>query len=105
MFNIDLYTAERMMYMRVKEALRWAKSRNLLRQARAEQQGWLSRQGHRLLRQMGRPLVALGERLKRQYGLSRSLPLQSLPPNPSKYDAAECSPSVQCDIVKLPRKQ
>ena len=72
MFPDELYVAESMMFQRVEERLGEARSRALVRQLSAGQQGVLSRSGCRLLCQLGRFMVALGRRMER-YAL-RQLP-------------------------------
>jgi len=47
------------------EAMRYAETWHLLRQAKARRKGWLSRQGCRLLCQSGGLLVKLGRRLQK----------------------------------------
>lgn len=70
MLHANYALAKRIADMRVEEALRWAETHRLLREAGIDQRGWLSRQACWLLGQLGHLLVALGRRLER-YGLSR----------------------------------
>jgi hypothetical protein len=67
MFFPNPYLAERIMEMRVAEALRQAEIRRLLHAAGVDTRGWASRQACWLLARLGRLLVALGHRLQ-QYG-------------------------------------
>jgi len=61
------FFAQRLMEMRVEEALRAAELHRLLREAGIQRQGWLSRPGCWLLYQLGRLLVALGQRLQKRF--------------------------------------
>jgi hypothetical protein len=72
MFRDDLYVAESTMFQRAEERVGEARSRALMRQLSAGQQGVLSQSSRRLLGQLGRLLVALGLRMER-YAL-RQLP-------------------------------
>lgn len=72
MYFIDLLAAETAMTRHAQTVQHITKHRRLLRQARGNQQGWLSRQGCRMACHLGRQLVLLGERLE-GYG----------PPHPS----------------------
>jgi hypothetical protein len=65
MFRDDLYVAESLMFQRVEERVAQARSRALLHQLSAGQQGALSRSSCRLLCQLGRLLVTLGQRMER----------------------------------------
>ena len=64
MFRDDLYVAESLMFERVEERVAQARSRALLHQLSARQSA-LSRSSCRLLCQLGRLLVALGQRMER----------------------------------------
>lgn len=79
----DLYTAERLMEMRVKEALEQAEVRRLLREAGVRQQGFLQRQSRWLVSWIGCLLMALGQWLL-NYALPQSAPL----PAPEKQESA-----------------
>lgn len=61
------FFAQRLIELRVEEALRAAERNRLLREAGIQRQGWLSRQGCWLLCQLGRLLVALGQRLQKRF--------------------------------------
>jgi hypothetical protein len=71
MFAEDLYVAESIMFQRVEERLQEAKSRALVHQVRSRQRGVLSRSGCQLMCQLGRFLVALGQRMERRYALQQ----------------------------------
>lgn len=64
-FRTNYYLAQQMMKVHTEEVLRRAEIRRLLREAGIDQRGWLSRQVHWLSCQLGRLLVALGQRLQR----------------------------------------
>jgi hypothetical protein len=72
MSYMEFRLAEELMEMRREGAQQWSGSRQLLRQANLIRPSWFSRQRCWLLCQLGRMLVALGERLER-YALARSL--------------------------------
>ena len=78
MLSSDHRVAKAIMDMNLEEALARAKTELLLRQVRKEPQGWISRQGCRLLRRLGRKLAAWGRRLERT-GLAQDLPLEQEP--------------------------
>lgn len=61
------FFAQRLIELRVEEALRAAERNRLLREAGIQRQGWLSRQGCWLLCQLGRLLVALGQLLQKRF--------------------------------------
>ncbi len=61
--NPDLY--KRIAEERMRDCLRQAEVRRLLREAGIDQRGWMARQSCRLLCQLGHLLVALGRRLER----------------------------------------
>lgn len=75
MFFPNPYLAERIMAMRVAEALQWAETRRLLRGAGVDTREWVSRRACWLLVQLGRLLVALGCRLQR-YAPAQPIPLR-----------------------------
>ena len=56
----DFHFRERLMHLRIEEELRQAELRRLRNQARGAQRGWLSRQGGRILGQVGSLFVSLG---------------------------------------------
>ena len=70
------YAVKSLMDTMVEERLREAEARRLLRLAGLGRRGWLLRQGRRLLYQVGRVLVILGQRLQ-QWDASRSASLES----------------------------
>ena len=72
MSYMEFRLAVELMEMRKEGAQQWSGSRLLLRQANLVRPSWFSRQRCWLLCQLGRMLVALGERLER-YALARSL--------------------------------
>lgn len=72
MSYMEFRLAEELMQMRKEGAQQWSESRLLLRQANLVRPSWFSQQRCWLLCQLGRMLVALGERLER-YALARSL--------------------------------
>jgi hypothetical protein len=74
----DMLFAERLMTINMDEESRRAQSHRLVRQARAGQQTWLSRQARPMLVQVGRGLVALG-RWFQQVGPSQSHPVEGQP--------------------------
>lgn len=57
--------AQRIMEERVRDCLRKAKTRRMLREAGIDQRSWLSRWACRLLACLGHLLVSLGQRLQR----------------------------------------
>lgn len=67
MYGTDYRSAEAMMALRVREARRRAEYHRLC-QAGVERRWLLSQQGCRLVQQLGRQLVMVGERLE-GYGL------------------------------------
>jgi hypothetical protein len=72
MSYMEFRLAEELMEMRKEGAQQWSESCHLLRQAKLVRPSWFSQQRCWLLCQLGRMLVALGERLER-YALARSL--------------------------------
>jgi hypothetical protein len=70
----DFRLSTELMDMHRERLQRRAETRSLLRQAGLLQPGWLHRQRCLLLCQLGRALVALGERLER-HGLPESVPV------------------------------
>jgi hypothetical protein len=72
MSYMEFRLAEELMEMRKEGAQQWSRSCHLLRQAKLVRPSWVSQRRCWLLCQLGRMLVALGERLER-YALARSL--------------------------------
>jgi endonuclease YncB( thermonuclease family) len=56
----DYFFRERLMHLRIEEELRQAELRRLQNQARGGHRGWPSRQGGRILAQVGSLFVSLG---------------------------------------------
>jgi hypothetical protein len=75
MMGMELYVAESIMEIRVRETLRDAEERRLLRRARLVRRGWFYRQRCWLLCQLGRLLIALGQRV-RDLGLPEPFSLE-----------------------------
>ncbi len=74
MYPPELFVAEQLMQMRVEEELGRAEMNRLLHKAGIRRQGWLSRQGCWLMRQLGRLLEALGQTLQRRFEAQRLTP-------------------------------
>jgi hypothetical protein len=66
MTSPDLFFAKYLTQMRVDEALRQAERARWLREAGIHRPGWLARQYHWRLCQLGRLLVSLGQSLQRR---------------------------------------
>jgi hypothetical protein len=78
MLSSDNGVVKAIMEIRLREALARAEIELLLGQSCGEPEDWLARQVCRLLRQVGRRLVAWGQRLER-IGLARDLRLKQDP--------------------------
>ena len=63
--SLDLYSAEQTMSGRTEERRHRARLRHLASQGTAQRPGWLAQQRCRMLHQVGRQLVLLGQRLQR----------------------------------------
>ena len=88
MLHLSSWLIEQMTGMQIREALRDAETRRLLRQARQVRDGWVWRQVHHVGRQLGYLLVELGVGL-----IQRALP-QSLPTTRQTSTAPCCGASL-----------
>ncbi|UCC64837.1 MAG: hypothetical protein JSV36_07290 [Anaerolineae bacterium] len=75
LFPTNHFLIAQMVDMRLEEELRRAETRRLLHEAGIGGRGWLSRESRWLLCQIGRLLVAVGQRLER-YTQPRVLPVE-----------------------------
>jgi hypothetical protein len=75
MVPLSPYDAKRIADMRAEEAMRRMRHRRLVREATANQGGWMVQRIAPLLRRLGRLLVAAGRRLQ-NLGSPRNAPIE-----------------------------
>lgn len=76
MLSSDLRAARAVQRQRIDAVQQQAEMQGLLREAGIEDRGWFSQQSCWLLCQMGRTLVAMGQRLEQRYRLPYPRPAE-----------------------------